>query len=67
MEVRVQIYVPAALIPGKESSVPFGHEAASDGCVPKSTWTLKRRDNFSPFRESNPDSLIVQPIAQSLY
>jgi hypothetical protein len=46
-----QLQAPAALLPEKAPTVPIGQET---GRVPKSVWTLRRREKSYPCRESNP-------------
>jgi hypothetical protein len=58
MEVSGQLHAPAALPPGKELLVPIGEEA---GWAPEPFWTWWWREKF---RESNPRTPIVQPVAQ---
>jgi hypothetical protein len=41
MEESGQLYVPAALFPGKELPVPFGYEAV---WVAEAVWTFWRRE-----------------------
>jgi hypothetical protein len=49
--------------PGKEQPVPIGYEA---GWAPEPVWTTGRRENSWPYRDSNSDPSVVQPVA-SLY
>jgi hypothetical protein len=60
LEVSGQLHAPAALPPGKELPVPIVQEA---GWTPVPVWTTWRRENFWPYRDSNSDSSVVQPVA----
>jgi hypothetical protein len=48
---------------GNSPSVPIGQEA---GWAPEPVWTMWRRENFCPHRDSNFHPSVVQPVA-SLY
>jgi hypothetical protein len=50
-----QLHGPAALSP-----VPIGKEV---GWTPKPVWTTWRRENSGPYRDSNSDTSVVQPVA----
>jgi hypothetical protein len=52
---------PAALSPGKEPPVSIGYEAV---WAPEPVWTTQRRENSWPYRDSNSDPLVVQPVAR---
>jgi hypothetical protein len=52
--------VPAALPPGKEPPVPIEQEA---GWTQQPVWTTWRRENSWPYRDSNSDPSVVQPVA----
>jgi hypothetical protein len=56
--VSGQLHAPAALLPGKELPLPtpIGYEA---GWVPEPVWTLWRRQNSWPYRDSNSDPSAV--------
>jgi hypothetical protein len=58
--VSGQLHVPAALLSGKHPPVPVGYEV---GCTPELAWTTWRRENSCPYRDSNSDPSVVQPVA----
>jgi hypothetical protein len=60
MEVSGQLHAPAALPPGKESPVPSGEEA---GWATELVWITLRREKSGPYRDSNSDPSIIQPVA----
>jgi hypothetical protein len=51
---------PGRLTPGKEPSVPIRYEA---GWVPEPVSTTWRRENSWPYRDSNSDPSVFQPVA----
>jgi hypothetical protein len=55
-----QLHAPAVLPPGKEPPVPIGWEF---GLAPEPVWTTWRRENSLPYRDSNLDPSVVQPVA----
>jgi hypothetical protein len=57
--VSGQLHGSAALLPGKEPTVPIGYRA---GWATESVWTT-RRGNFWPYRDSNSGLSVVQPVA----
>jgi hypothetical protein len=64
MEVSAQLHAPAALHPRKQPPVPtvggwVGPRAGLD--------VMKKRIFSCPYRESNPDSSVVQHVAWPLY
>jgi hypothetical protein len=60
LEVSRQLHAKAALPPEKDLPVPIGQEA---GWAPEPVWTTWRRENFWPYRDSNSDPLVSQPVA----
>jgi hypothetical protein len=54
LEVSDQLHTPAALPP-----VPIQFEA---GWVPEQVWTIWRSENSCPYRDSNSDPSVVQPV-----
>jgi hypothetical protein len=59
MEVNDQLHAPAPLPPGKETPVPIAQEA---GWAPDPVWKTWRRENPWPYRNSNSDLSVVQPV-----
>jgi hypothetical protein len=55
-----QLEASAALLPGKEPSVPIAWNA---GWAREPVWTTWRRENSWPYRDSNCDLSVVQPVA----
>jgi hypothetical protein len=53
LEVSGQLHAPAALSPGKEPPVPIGPQSRSG----------RRREKFLPYRDSNSNPSVVQPVA----
>jgi hypothetical protein len=60
LEVSGKLHALAALPSGKEPQVPIGYEV---GWTPEAVWTIWRRENSLPYRDSNSDPLVVQPVA----
>jgi hypothetical protein len=60
MEVSGQLHATAALTPGKKPQVAIGNEA---GWAPEPVWTTWRREHSCPYRDSNWDLSVVQPVA----
>jgi hypothetical protein len=60
--VSGRLHGPAALTPGKETTLHIGCEA---GWTPESVHTMWRRENSWLFRDSNSDPSVVQPIVSS--
>jgi hypothetical protein len=59
--MRVVSFTPPASLPhGENPPVPIGKEAGWD---PESVWPLWRTEIFLPYRDSNSDPSIVQPVA----
>jgi hypothetical protein len=58
--VSGQLHAQAALSPGKEPPVPIGQEA---GWAPEPVWTTWIGEKSFPYRDSNSDPSIVQPVA----
>jgi hypothetical protein len=63
MGVSAQHHAPAALLPpGKGPPVPIVQEA---GWAPEPVWTQRIEEkSFCPYRGSNPDRPVVQPVAR---
>jgi hypothetical protein len=62
MEVSGQLHAPATLTSGKEPLVSVGQKA---GWATEPFWRRWWREKFpAPRRESNPRTLVVQPISQ---
>jgi hypothetical protein len=73
-DVQIHIFLTSALAGGEWSAsysgrftpgertppVPIGQEF---GWTPESVWTMWRRENSCPYRDSNSDSSVVQPVA----
>jgi hypothetical protein len=59
--VSGQLHAPAALPPGEKPPVPIGYEV---GWTPEPVWTTWRRENSWPYRDSNSDLSVVQPVAK---
>jgi hypothetical protein len=57
MEMSGQLHAPAALPPGKEPRYPLDRTLGG----PQSR--SGRRKNSWPYRDSNSDSLVIQPVA----
>jgi hypothetical protein len=57
--VSGQLHAPAALPPGKE---PLNTHWIEDWVDPMSAWMILRSENSRPYRDSNSDSSIVQPV-----
>jgi hypothetical protein len=55
-----QLHAPAALPPRKEATLPIGQET---GWAQNRLNIVVKRKISSPRRESNPRTLIVQPVA----
>jgi hypothetical protein len=55
-----QLHASAALPSGKELPVRIGYEAKWD---PETVWTTWRRKNSWPYRDSNSELWVVQPVA----
>jgi hypothetical protein len=55
-----QLHAPAALLPGKVSPLPIGKEV---GWTPVPVRMARRRENSWPYRDSNSDPSVVQPVA----
>jgi hypothetical protein len=60
MEVSGQLHAPAAFHPWKDPQVPIGQEV---GWTSEPVWTIWRRKNSWPYRDSNSDPSVVQPVA----
>jgi hypothetical protein len=60
LEVSGQLHAQAALPPGKEPSVPIGEEVR---WTSEPVWTIWKRENSWPYRDSNSDLSVVQPVA----
>jgi hypothetical protein len=60
MEVSGQLHAPAALSPRKAPTAPIGNEV---GCAPEPVWTTPKREDSCPYRDSNSDPSVVQPVA----
>jgi hypothetical protein len=58
--VSGQLHGPAALTPRKEPPVPIGKKA---GWALEPVWTTWRKENSLPYRDSNSDPSVVQPVA----
>jgi hypothetical protein len=58
--VSGQLHAPAALPPGKEPPVPIGSEV---GWTPEPVWMIWSTENSWPYRDSNSDPSVVQPVA----
>jgi hypothetical protein len=58
--VSGQLHTPASLPPGKEAPVPIGEEAGWASEPVRTTW---RRKNSWPYRDSNSDPSVIQPVA----
>jgi hypothetical protein len=59
LEVSGQLHALATLPPGKEPPVLLGQEA---GWTLKPVWTC-RRENSWPYRDSNSNPSVIQPVA----
>jgi hypothetical protein len=55
-----QLHTQAALPPGKQAPVPIRQEA---GWAAEPVWTTWGRENSSPYRDSNSDPSVVQPVS----
>jgi hypothetical protein len=55
-----QLHAPAALPPGKEPPVPIEYEI---GWTREPVWTTWRIENSWPYRDSNSEPSVVQPVA----
>jgi hypothetical protein len=51
---------PGRITPEGRSLVPIGYEV---GWTPEQVWTTWRRENYWPYRDSNSDPSVVQPVA----
>jgi hypothetical protein len=60
MEVSGQLHVPAILLKGKQPPVHVGKEA---GWIPEPVSTKWINENSYPYRDSNFDPSVVQPVA----
>jgi hypothetical protein len=60
VEVSGQLHAPAVLPTGKEPLVPIGQEV---GWTSEPVWTIWRKENSSPYWDSNSDPSVVQPVA----
>jgi hypothetical protein len=60
MKVNGQLHALSALHPGKEPPVLTGKEAGWDTEL---VWTTWKRENSLPYRDSNFDPSVVQPVA----
>jgi hypothetical protein len=60
LEMRGQIHGPAALLPEKDPPVSIGQEV---GWTPEPVWMMWRCENSRPYRDSNSDPSVVQPVA----
>jgi hypothetical protein len=60
LEVSGQLHATAALPPGKEPLVPIVYEV---GWTSEPVWKIWRRENYCPYRDSNSDPSVVQPVA----
>jgi hypothetical protein len=59
LEVNGQLHAPAALPPRKEPLVSIEYEVE---CTPVPVWTTWRREKSLPYRDSNSDPSVVQPV-----
>jgi hypothetical protein len=60
VEVNGQLHAPAALPPGKDPTISIASEA---GWPPQPIWALWRSKNLLPYRDSNSEPLVAQPVA----
>jgi hypothetical protein len=73
VDVHIHVFLTLALVggkwslshsghftPGERAPVPIRQEA---GCAPELIWTMWRRENSWPYRDSNSDPSVVQPVA----
>jgi hypothetical protein len=51
---------PGRFTPGVRAPVPIGKRVR---WTPEPVWTTLRRDNFVPYRDSNSDHIVVEPLA----
>jgi hypothetical protein len=58
--VSGQLHATAALPLGKDLPVPFEEEV---GWTPEPVWKTWRREITWPYRDSNSDPLVAQPVA----
>jgi hypothetical protein len=58
--VNGQLHATAALPLAKEPRVPVGYE---DGWASDPVWTKWRRENSSPYWDSNSNLSVAQPVA----
>jgi hypothetical protein len=60
LEMSSQLHAPAALPPGKSSRYPLYRRL---GGPPEPVWTTWRSNNSLPYRDSNHNLSVVQPVA----
>jgi hypothetical protein len=63
-DVRRRLHVPVTLPPGKTSLLYVGYETL---LAPDSAWTMWKEESFVPAGKRTHDSLVVQPLACSIY
>jgi hypothetical protein len=62
VDVYIHVFLNSAALHPREKIplVAIGHEA---GCASGTVWTIWRRENHWPYRDSNSDPSVVQPVA----
>jgi hypothetical protein len=61
LEISDQLHALAALLPGKETTIPIGYEA---GWAPEAVWKTWKEEKSYLYRELNPYPSAVHPVVR---